>query len=126
MVYDIDDLQGVVDANITEREKEAELAMAIIRHEVLKFNSWVESRDAVPAIVELRNRAEKIRDEELKRTFKRLSHLSEEDKGVINQMATSLINKFLHKPTVNLKGKTRTAESQAYLKAIRELFHLDD
>ena len=76
--------------------------------------------------MELRNRAEKIRDEELKRTFKRLSHLSEEDKGVINQMATSLINKFLHKPTVNLKGKTRTAEGQAYLKAIRVLFHLDD
>ncbi len=125
-LYDIDDLQSVVNANVKEREKEAELAMDIIRHEVLKFNSWVESRDAVPTIVELRNRAEKVREQELDRVNKKLPHLSEEEKNVINQMATSIINKLLHKPTVNLKEKTRTAEGQAYLKAIRELFHLDD
>lgn len=125
-LYDIDDLQSVVDANMKERRKEAELAMEIIHSEVVKFNSWIESRDAVPTIVELRQRAETIRRRELDKTFRRLGHLSNEDKNAIEQMTLSIINKILHKPTVNLKEKTRTTEGQAYLKAIRDLFHLDD
>lgn len=125
-LYDIDDLQSVVDANMKEREKEAELAMEIIHSEVVKFNSWLESRDAVPTIVGLRQKAEDIRRRELDKTLKRLDHLSGEDKNALEQMTLSIINKILHKPTVNLKEKTRTSEGQAYLKAIRDLFHLDD
>jgi glutamyl-tRNA reductase len=125
-LYDIDDLQSVVDANVKERQKEAELAMEIIHSEVVKFNSWIESRDAVPTIVELRRKAENIRQQELNKTFKRLSHLSEDEKIAMEHMTLSIINKILHKPTVNLKEKTRTTEGQAYLKAIRDLFHLDD
>jgi len=125
-LYDIDDLQSVVDANVKERQKEAEMAMEIIHSEVVKFNSWIESRDAVPTIVELRKHSEEIRRKELDKTWKRLSHLSQEDKNAIEQMTLSIINKILHKPTVNLKEKTRTTEGQAYLKAIRDLFHLDD
>ncbi|MGP0564797.1 glutamyl-tRNA reductase [Nitrospina sp. 32_T5] len=125
-LYDIDDLQSVVDANMKEREKEAELAMEIIHSEVVKFNSWIESRDAVPTIVGLRRKAEDIRRQELDKTLKRLEHLSTEDKSALEQMTLSIINKILHKPTVNLKEKTRTSEGQAYLKAIRDLFHLDD
>jgi len=125
-LYDIDDMRSVVDANIHEREREAELALEIISSEVGKFSEWVESLDAVPTIVKLRNHAEDIRKEELRKTFRKLSHLSEEDRNILDQMTSSMINKIIHKPTVSLKQKTKSSEGQTYLKAIRELFHLDD
>ncbi|OGW15765.1 MAG: glutamyl-tRNA reductase [Nitrospinae bacterium RIFCSPLOWO2_12_FULL_47_7] len=125
-LYDIDDLQCVVNANMKERQKEAEHAMQIVRAEVSKFENWIESLDAVPTIVELRNRADEIRKVEFQKVLGKLSHLSEEDKNTIHYLTSSIINKILHKPTVNLKEKIQSQEGHVYLKAIRHLFHLDD
>ena len=79
-LYDIDDLQVVVSANMKEREKEAENAMNFISQEVTKFNNWVGTLDAVPTIVEIRKKAENIRKQEIEKTLKKISHLSEDDK----------------------------------------------
>jgi len=125
-LYDIDDLQSVVAANIHEREKEAESALEIIQSEVNKFNNWVVSLDAVPTIVEMRKRAESIRQKEVDKAIRKMSHLSEEDKQMLHIATQSIINKILHKPTVNLKKQTQSQEGHVYLKAIRHLFHLDD
>jgi glutamyl-tRNA reductase len=125
-LYDIDDLQVVVSANIKEREKEAKNAMNFISQEVTKFNNWVGALDAVPTIVEIRKKAENIRKQEIEKTLKKISHLSEDDKQLIRQMSSSMINKILHKPTIKLKQKTQSEDGHVYLKAIRHLFHLDD
>ena len=125
-LYDIDDLQVVVSANIKEREKEAENAMNFISQEVTKFNNWVGALDAVPTIIEIRKKAENIRKQEIEKTLKKISHLSEDDKELLRQMSSSMINKILHKPTIKLKQKTQSEDGHVYLKAIRHLFHLDD
>ena len=125
-LYDIDDLQVVVSANIKEREREAENAMNFISQEVTKFNNWVGTLDAVPTIVEIRKKAENIRMQEIEKTLKKISHLSEADKKLLRQMSSSMVNKILHKPTIKLKQKTQSEDGHVYLKAIRHLFHLDD
>lgn len=125
-LYDIDDLQNVVNANMEERQKEAENAMEIIKQEVAKFNNWFSTLDAVPTIVEMRNRAEDMRAYEVDKTLKNMEHLSHGDKEAIHQLTQSLVNKILHKPTINLKKKTQSQDGHIYLKAIRHLFHLDD
>ena len=125
-LYDIDDLQNVVNANMEERQKEAESAMEIINQEVTKFNYWFSTLDAIPTIVEMRNRAEDMRAFEVDKTLKNMEHLSSDDKEAINQLTQSLVNKILHKPTINLKKKTQSHDGHIYLKAIRDLFHLDD
>ena len=125
-LYDIDDLHVVVSANIKEREKEAENAMNLISQEVTKFNNWVGSLDAVPTIVEIRKKADNIRKQEVEKSLKKIPHLSEDDKYLLRQMTSSIINKILHKPTIKLKKKTQSEDGHIYLKAIRHLFHLDD
>ena len=125
-LYDIDDLHVVVSANIKEREKEAENAMNFISQEVTKFNNWVGALDAVPTIIEIRKKAENIRKQEIEKTLKKISHLSEDDKQLLRQMSSSMINKILHKPTIKLKQKTQSEDGHVYLKSIRHLFHLDD
>ena len=109
-LYDIDDLHVVVSANMKEREKEAENAMTFIQQEVTKFNTWIGSLDAVPTIIEIRNKAEAVRKEELDKTLKKIPHLSENDKQVLRQMSSSMINKILHKPTIKLKQKTQSED----------------
>ena len=116
----------MVSANIKEREKEAENAMNFISQEVTKFNNWVGALDAVPTIVGIRKKAENIRKQEIEKTLKKISHLSEDDKQLLRQMSSSMINKILHKPTTKLKQKTQSEDGHIYLKAIRHLFHLDD
>ena len=125
-LYDIDDLHVVVSANMKEREKEADNAMNFISQEVTKFNNWVGTLDAVPTIVEIRKKAENIRKQEIEKTLKKISHLSEDDKKLLRQMSSSMVNKILHKPTIKLKQKTQSEDGHVYLKAIRHLFHLDD
>ena len=125
-LYDIDDLQNVVNANMEERQKEAENAMDIIKHEVTKFNNWFSTLDAVPTIVEMRNRAEGMRKTEVEKNLKNMDHLSTDDKESIHLLTQSIVNKILHKPTINLKKKTQSQDGHIYLKAIRHLFHLDD
>ena len=125
-LYDIDDLHVVVSANMKEREKEADNAMNFISQEVTKFNNWVGTLDAVPTIVEIRKKAENIRMQEIEKTLKKISYLSEDDKKLLRQMSSSMVNKILHKPTIKLKQKTQSDDGHVYLKAIRHLFHLDD
>ena len=125
-LYDIDDLHVVVSANMKEREKEADNAMNFISQEVTKFNNWVGTLDAVPTIVEIRKKAENIRMQEIEKTLKKIPHLSEDDKKLLRQMSSSMVNKILHKPTIKLKQKTQSEDGHVYLKAIRPLFHLDD
>ena len=109
-----------------ERQKEAESAMEIINQEVTKFNYWFSTLDAIPTIVEMRNRAEDMRAFEVDKTLKNMEHLTSDDKEAINQLTQSLVKKILHKPTINLKKKTQSHDGHIYLKAIRDLFHLDD
>ncbi len=125
-LYDIDDLQTVVSANMKEREKQAEAAMEIIHNEVAKFESWKDSLSAIPTIVSLRDRVEDIRKSETDKFLEKMPHLPGEDTDAIHRLTQSIANKILHKPTINLKKKTQSDEGPAYLKAIRHLFHLDD
>jgi glutamyl-tRNA reductase len=66
-VYDIDDLQGVVQANLKERTKEARKAEAIIEEEIGTFYRWIKSLDVVPTIIALKNCFEGIRKAELEK-----------------------------------------------------------
>ena len=105
-LYDVDDLQEVVDTNIHGRKVEAEKAETIIDEEVGKFLRWMSSLQSVPTIVALRQKAEEIRAEELEKLKSRLPGLDEEKLKAVEYMATAIINKLIHPPTVALKEDT--------------------
>jgi glutamyl-tRNA reductase len=102
-LYDIDDLHGIVDTNMFERKKEAEKAERIIEEEIEPFLKWQSSLDSVPTIVALRNKAEEIKREELIKLLHKIPELGEKEKEAIEYMATAIINKLIHPPTIALK-----------------------
>jgi len=124
-LYDIDDLQSVVEANLREREREALKAEEIVTKGAAQFLSRFDTFDLVPTIVSLRDKVEKIRSQELERTLARLKGISDEEKEVISALTTSIVNKILHEPTVNIKKQVDGIEKADLIKVIKALFNLD-
>ncbi|MBF0472429.1 MAG: glutamyl-tRNA reductase [Nitrospirae bacterium] len=103
-LYDIDNLQDVVDSNMSQRLIEASKAEQIVTEEIEIFNKWMSSLDAVPTIIALRNAADQIKTDELAKLFNRLNGIGEKEKKAIEGMASGIVNKLIHNPTAALKA----------------------
>jgi glutamyl-tRNA reductase len=125
-VYDIDDLQHVVEENRKAREREAAMAETIIAGEVEDVLKWFDEQQVVPAVIRLRRKAETIRNQELEKLFARLGPLPDGEREAIEAMASSIINKLLHTPIVRLKQESQARGGGRYLQALRDLFSLDE
>jgi glutamyl-tRNA reductase len=125
-LYNVDDLQSVVDGNIKERRKEAEKAEKIVEEEVGTFERWIASLQVVPTIVQLRRSVDAMRAAELEKSLGRLAHLAEKDREQVAQLTQSLVNKILHSPLTVLKESSQTPEAGVYLEVTRKLFNLAD
>ena len=123
-LYDVDDLQGVVDSNVQGRQKEAEKAEGIIAEEIETFQRWQSSLDAVPTIVALRDRADLIKKEELEKLLHKLPALDEKEKKDIEYMANAIINKLIHPPTAALKEDSE--DKDILIATLRKLYGLNE
>ncbi len=123
-VYDIDDLQTVVEKNRSERMREARRALYIVEQESFKFVEWLQTLDVVPAIIALRHKAEQIRQKELEKTFSQLQHLSEQDRKAISVLTEAIIKKMLHDPIMFLKKKAARQTREFYVDVVQQIFNL--
>jgi len=122
-LYDVDDLQGVVDTNKLERRKEAEKAEGIIAEEIETFQKWLSSLDSVPTIVALRERADAVKKEEIEKLLNKLPSLGEKERDAIEYAASAIINKLIHPPTTALKEDSE--DRDILIATIRKLYGLD-
>ncbi|KJR43242.1 glutamyl-tRNA reductase [Candidatus Magnetoovum chiemensis] len=122
-LYDVDDLQTVVDANMNERHAEALKAENIVSQEIEVFSNWLNSLNAVPTILALRKMAEDIKNTECSKTLKKLPQLSQDDVKAIEYMATAIVNKLIHPPTVALKDETE--DKDVLIAAINRIYGLN-
>lgn len=123
-LYDVDDLQGIVDTNVLERQKEAEKAEEIISEEIETFQKWQSSLDSVPTIVALREKADAIKKDEIERLLNKLPNLGDKERKDIEYMATAIINKLIHPPTAALKDDTE--DKDILIATIKRLYGLNE
>lgn len=124
-VYDIDDLQGVIEENIEDRQREAIKGERIVDEAVIRFREWYASLEVVPTIVALRNKLESIAETEIKKTLQS-NKIPESSIGAIQKMAGSLINKIMHDPMVYLKNDSMPGDKSKHIDTVRKLFKLDE
>ena len=125
-LYNIDDLQNIVEINRTERLKEATRAEHIIEAEALKFEGWLRTLEVVPTIVSLRRKAEEIRQTEILRTYGEGNSLPAEQVEAIEVLTRSIVNKLLHDPILFLKRTSARTKKDFYLDITHRLFSLDE
>ncbi len=124
-VYDIDDLKGVIDENLEDRNKEAIKGERIIDEAVISFKQWYDSLDVVPTIVALRNKIDSIATAEIERTMHALN-ITESEREALYRMKNALINKIMHNPTHLLKRDGCHGNNSVYIDVTRKLFNLDE
>ena len=125
-LYDIDDLQSKVDVNTEGRAKEAERAEEIVSQEVETYLAWERALDAVPTIVDLREKVEDVRKRELEKALGSLNGITDDQKRAVEAMSQAIVNKLLHAPLVVLKQAASSTDTGDNTIAIaRKLFNLD-
>lgn len=124
-LYDIDDLQDVVDSNLNERHEEAIKARDIVEEEVEHFEEWLSGLSVVPTVVELREWAGSVKEEEVEKFLARMPDLTEDERNKVSALAHSIVNKIMHPPTVRLKEAAGDEDVSRHEESIRYLFHLN-
>ncbi|MGO9613450.1 MAG: glutamyl-tRNA reductase [Dissulfurispiraceae bacterium] len=122
-LYDIDDLQEIVDTNILGRKQEAEKAERVIEEEVATFLQWMSSLDSVPTIVALREKAEEIKREEFQKFKDKFPDMDEEKLKAAEYLASAIINKLIHPPTVALR--TDSEDKDELIAMIKKLYGIN-
>jgi len=125
-LYNLDDLEIGVNEGIRLRNQEVEQVQEIIHQEVRAFERWMGSLNVVDTISALRQYANTLRQQELKRTLQRLPDLTPRESGIIQQMTTRIVNKLLHIPMLRLKEATMEGQEYVYTEALQYLFDLKE
>ncbi|MFL5616612.1 MAG: glutamyl-tRNA reductase [Gemmatimonadaceae bacterium] len=125
-LYDLDDLRTVVTTNVERRRDELPSAEELIAGEVERFWQWFTGLAAVPVLTRFRGEMERVREREVASALRQLDHLAPADRAVVEQLSRSLMNKFLHGPTVRLRAAAANGRGLGIVDAVRYLFGLDD
>lgn len=122
--FDIDDLQSLVDSNTAQRQTAVPQVETIIAQELSVFSEWYHSREVVSVIKDLRDWANEVARSEVDQALNKLHDADEHTEQVMNRLAHRLVNKLLHKPTVQLRGQAAEGKGYGYAHALSELFDL--
>jgi glutamyl-tRNA reductase len=125
-LYDIDDLEGIVEANLQERKKAAETILLMVEAEIVEFKQWLSMLGVVPVISALREKALTIQAETMSSLERKLSHLSERDMKVLNKHTKSIINQMLKDPILQAKELAGSKDSAESLALFMKIFNIED
>lgn len=122
--YDVDDLKGLVDANLAERERAAQVIYTMIDKQVMSFVDWINMLGVVPVITALREKALRIQETTMESIDRKMPDLSERDRKVISKHMKSIINQILKDPISQAKEVSGSENRAAELQFFQEIFNI--
>ncbi|WP_339250797.1 glutamyl-tRNA reductase [Sporosarcina sp. FSL W8-0480] len=125
-LYDIDDLQGIVEANLAERKRAAEEIGLMIEEEIVSFKEWIATLGVVPLIAQLREKAHHIQSETMASIENKMPNLTDREKKVLNKHTKSIINQLLKEPILQAKELAMDDNAPEKLALFKQIFGLAD
>lgn len=110
-LFNVDDLKDVVECNVEIRKTEAKKGKKIIDSKIKEIMRKMNSHSIIPLILDLRSKAEKIRQKRLDETFSK-KKFSDDDKKTIEYLTESITKKILHHTTVTLREYANREKSK--------------
>lgn len=123
--YDVDDLKGLVDANLRERQIAANDIMQRIPGEIVAHNEWVSMLGVVPVIRALREKAMNIQEDTMNSIDRKLPALSERERKIISKHTKSIINQMLKDPIKQAKELSNDRNSNEKLELFQNIFDIE-
>ncbi|RMA91959.1 glutamyl-tRNA reductase [Priestia megaterium] len=124
-LYDIDDLNGIVESNLQERQKAADEIEIMLEAEIVAFKSWLGTLGVVPVISALRQKALTIQAETMKSIDRKLPDLSERERKVLNKHTKSIINQLLRDPILHAKELAGEKHAEESLELFMKIFNIE-
>jgi glutamyl-tRNA reductase len=124
-LYDMDDLQTLVERNASGREAEARHVEAILRGELTRFDAWLAAQEIAPTLAALRQRADEVVERVLDENDRRWEGLTDADRERLTAAARAIASRLLHEPTLRLRRSASERDVYVKVAALRELFGLD-
>ncbi len=125
VLYDVDDLQGVVDENIHMREEAAAIIKSEVATEVCAFNEWVAMLDTVPLIKALHKKSNQIQKTTLQSIHRKMPDLSERERRVLEKHTSSIIHQLLRDPLETVKDMGKHQQPERDLQLFKHIFGLE-
>ncbi|MGG1397779.1 glutamyl-tRNA reductase [Bacillus salipaludis] len=125
-LYDIDDLEGIVEANLQERKRAAEKIMLMIEKEIVEFKQWLGTLGVVPVISALREKALAIQAETMVSLERKLPNLSDRDLKVLNKHTKSIINQLLKDPILSAKELAARPDAEQAMALFKQIFNIEE
>jgi glutamyl-tRNA reductase len=125
-LYDIDDLEGIVEANLAERKKAAEKIMIMIEEEIVHFNEWVNMLGVVPVITALREKALAIQAETMTSIERKMPNLTERERKILSKHTKSIVNQLLKDPVAQAKEMAAESNAAEQLELFKRIFNIEE
>lgn len=125
-LYDIDDLQGIVEANLAEREQAAQEITEMIGQEVVQFKDWFATLGVVPVISALRKKADRIQKETMSSIENKMPNLTERERKILNKHTKSIINQLLKDPILQAKELANSPKANQQLMLFQQIFGIEE
>ena len=123
-LYSVDDISMAIEDNVKSRAEAAVQAESIIERAVEEYLKKMLSLNIVETLREFRDKAEKVREQELKRALKGLNQGASAE-VILESLARTITNKLIHTPSVQMK-KASAEGREELLQLVQELYELGD
>lgn len=124
-LYDIDDLQHIVDQNLAQREKAAKIISSQVMEEITAFQEWIVTLGVVPVIQALREKALSIQAETYESILRKIPDLNEREQKVISKHTKSIVNQLLKDPIIQAKEMASMENRETLLALFIDIFGID-
>ncbi|MEJ3719612.1 glutamyl-tRNA reductase [Paenibacillus polymyxa] len=125
-LYDIDDLEGIVESNLEMRRTEAAKIEHMIEDELSEFYQWLKTMGVRPVIRALQEKAESIHQDTLESLYNKLPELDERQRKVISRLTKSMLNQMMHDPINRVKELAVQKQGNEALDMFSHIFALED
>jgi len=125
-LYDIDDLQMIVESNLQERKKETGKIEGWIEQQMDLFAQWYQALGVGPVIQALQMKANEIHQETMKDLFNKLPDLSERERKVISKLSKSIANQLMRDPILRVKEMAVGRNRDMAIDMFTQLFALEE
>ena len=122
-IFAVDDLQEIVNENMTSRVEQAKKAYSIVNKESENFFTWLKSLEVEPVVKHLYSKGDDVIDKKLKNAIKK-GFIKSEDEENIKKLCETVLTEFLHEPTKRLKTISKDIECDVVLGTVQSIFGL--
>jgi glutamyl-tRNA reductase len=125
-LYDIDDLEGIVESNIELRRQESRKIEQMIKEEIREYEQWYKTLEVVPVIRALQEKSAAVHEEVMDNLWKKLPDLDEHERKVIRKLTKSIVNQMLHDPILRIKDMAAERSGDEAVEMFSRIFALED